>query len=167
MLTVLTNCFICEDKMTGCVRHPAISNHNLTYEEVNAMANHLVSIVPKKIKTICVLFLIIFQMFLISCAHDSWTKADTALLTAGLGLKTVDYLQTKEIVRNPNYWETNPGLGENPKQNYVDLWFLGGAIIQGGVAWLLPSDWRKVWLGAWIGISGTCVIHNHRIGVRP
>jgi len=108
-----------------------------------------------------------FALYFVSCAHDPWTKTDTALLTTGLGLKAVDYMQTKEIARNPAYWETNPWLGPDPEQNHVDLWFLGSALVQGGVAWLLPADWRKAWLGGWIGISGRNVIHNHRIGVRP
>jgi len=112
-------------------------------------------------------FIVISSVLLCSCAHDPWTKADTALLSAGLGLKAVDYLQTKEVARNANYWETNPVMGANPGQNEIDLYFLASALVQGGVAWFLPSDWRKAYLGCWIGISGRNVFHNHKIGVRP
>ena len=119
-------------------------------------------------RAILLLLCVASCLFAASCAHDSWTRTDTVLLAGGLALKGIDYAQTKEIARDPNYYEnTNGFLGPDPDQNDVDLWFAGSAALQAVVAWFLPEKWRKAWLGAWIGVSGRNVIHNHQIGVRP
>jgi len=113
--------------------------------------------------TIC-LFVFVFCS---NCyAADEWTKTDKALLGASLGLRTIDYLQTKEIARNPNYHETNPCLGRHPTQGQVDTYFLATAIGEIVIAHFLPSKWRRVWLGVWIGVSGACVTYNYTIGIR-
>jgi len=99
-------------------------------------------------------------------AENTWTKKDTAYQATFLILQTVDWLQTKEIARNPRYYEQNPILGKYPSQNAVDFYFLSTAIAHSAVAYLLPKEYRRVWQCVFIGISAHCVARNYHIGIR-
>ena len=102
--------------------------------------------------------------FLVSCS--TWSKTDRALLGTAITLRAVDYLQTKKLVKDPEHYEQNPILGENPKQNTIDLYFLTTAIGLTIIADKLSPKWRKHWLIGFSLISGTCVVHNFSIGIR-
>lgn len=113
--------------------------------------------------------LIIFLICLIptiTFAGDMWTKKDTTYQAVCLTLKAVDWLQTKEIARNPNYYETNPVLGKYPSQNEVDIYFLSTAIIHTGIAYYLPKEYRRIWQCIFIGIQAGHVSHNINTGVK-
>ena len=99
-------------------------------------------------------------------AQDKWVKKDTIYQATFLTLMAVDYLQTKEIARNSNYYERNLILGKNPSQNEVDLYFLSTAILHTGIAYYLPKKYRRYWQGVFIGIQIGCVGHNYNIGIR-
>lgn len=99
-------------------------------------------------------------------AQDKWVKKDTIYQATFLTLMTVDYLQTKEIARNPNYHERNIILGKNPSQNEIDFYFLSTAILHTGIAYCLPKKYRRYWQYVFIGTQIWCVGHNYNTGIR-
>lgn len=101
-----------------------------------------------------------------SYATDVWTKKDTTYQAICLTLKAVDWLQTKEIARNPNYYELNPILGKYPSQNEVDLYFASTAIAHTIIAYYLPKKYRRIWQCVFIGIQAGCVGHNINAGIN-
>ena len=107
------------------------------------------------------LVLIIFVVT--SC---SWNRTDKAIFVTGMSLKAVDYIQTREIARNPNYYELNPIIGKYPSKEKVTVYFALGGLMYYLVANWLPERWRTPWLSFWATASFTCVVHNHRIGIR-
>ena len=109
---------------------------------------------------------IIILLFSMPACADEWTKKDTAFQASLLVLKGIDWLQTKEIARNPHYYEVNPILGKYPSQNRVDLYFACSAIGHTVVAYYLPSNYRRIWQCIFIGIQVGCIGHNVNAGVR-
>lgn len=99
-------------------------------------------------------------------ATDEWTKKDTAYQSVFLTLQTVDWLQTKEIARNPNYYEMNLILGRNPSQNAVDVYFLSTSILHTGIAYYLPKKYRRYWQYIFIGVQVGYIGHNYNAGIR-
>jgi len=118
----------------------------------------------KKIISLMLMLILFFPI--ISFATDEWTKKDTAYQTAFLVLTAMDWQQTKEITRNPNYYEKNPILGHNPKQNKIDAYFLSCAFMHTTIAYYLPEKYRRVWQYLFIGIETGYVAHNYNAGVR-
>lgn len=112
------------------------------------------------------LILIILLMAFPVYATDEWTRKDTAYQGAFLTLMAADYLQTKEIARNPRYHESNPILGRNPSQNDVDIYFLATTLLHTSIAYYLPKEYRRIWQCFWIGIETGCVRHNINAGIR-
>ena len=94
-------------------------------------------------------FIIISIVFLISlnsCAFDKWTREDKILQGIQLGVQGIDWLQTKEIARNDDFYETNPQIGKYPTQWEVDRYFIISAGVGVLATHVLPQEWRKYWL---------------------
>jgi len=111
---------------------------------------------------------IILLMILCSvpaCA-DEWTQEDTAWQATTLLIMGADWLQTKEIARNPEYIETNSLLGKYPSQNEVDAYFLGCAVIHSAIAYYLPKKYRRYWQYVFIVVEVGCVGHNVNAGIQ-
>ena len=104
------------------------------------------------------------------CAHyqpDPWTKDQMLLQGTSLTLNIIDWGQTLDIVDKPGeYYETNPILGDHPSRAEVNRYFAASMLSKILITHLLPSDWRKYWLGLNIGVSGYYVHNNYRIGLR-
>lgn len=110
-----------------------------------------------------------------SLAHDEWTKIDTVRQLTFTVVECIDWLQTKEIARNPNYYETNPYLGKHPSQKKVDTYFASCLIGHALVSYLLPAKVeiygykmspRATWQYFWIGVEAGYTAHNYNIGIR-
>jgi len=108
-------------------------------------------------------------------AGDKWTKEDTVRQIAFTVVEGMDWLQTKEIARNPKYYETNWYLGKYPSQNKVDKYFAICTLGHALVSYLLPVKTevygfkvypRQAWQYFWIGLEAGCVSHNLNIGIR-
>ena len=115
-------------------------------------------------KTLIIVFLSI--LFITPVQADDWTSKDTAYQAAFLTLHAADYLQTKEIIRNPKFYERNLILGRDPSHNQVDAYFLGTALAHTAIACILPKRYRRVWQCIFIGLEAGCVAHNLNAGVR-
>ena len=106
-------------------------------------------------------------MLLISpVAHTNWSTSDTARQLVFTGLQVVDWAQTREIARNPHYYEVNPILGSSPSAVEVNAYFLATTVGHYAVARALPPHHRKVWQYVWIGAQAATVTHNYQIGIR-
>ena len=109
---------------------------------------------------------ILILLFSIPVYADEWTQEDTAWQATTLLIMGADWLQTKEIARNPKYTETNILLGSYPSQNEVDAYFLGCAIIHTTISYYLPKKYRRYWQYVFIGVEAGCVAHNINAGVK-
>lgn len=113
-----------------------------------------------------ILMLIIVCIPSITFAVDEWTTHDTLYQIATLTTFAVDWAQTKEITRNPDYWELNKILGEHPSQNAVDCYFVGVALFHTGVSYLLPRPYRRYFQLLTIGFQSHAIYRNYSIGIR-
>ena len=112
-------------------------------------------------------YLIILILFAgCTLTPDKWSAQDYAMQSLVVGTKAVDWLQTKEIARNDDYYERNPILGENPSQTEVNLFFLAGSILETGAVHFTKSEYRPYVQTIFIGVNSAFVIHNYSIGVR-
>jgi hypothetical protein len=101
------------------------------------------------------------------CANGAWSRADTYRQAAVIGVGAVDWLQTREIAKNPEkYYEMNPILGSHPSTKEVDAYFAACALAHTGVAMALPPKWREPWQYLWIGLEAATVAHNYNIGIK-
>ena len=98
---------------------------------------------------------------------DPWTKSQAIAQGAVTLLSVIDWGQSLDIADNPDqYREINPALGDHPDRGRVNLYFACSILIKAVVTWLLPSKWRKYWLGGNIAASGYLVEHNQSIGLE-
>lgn len=100
------------------------------------------------------------------CAFDKWDTADKTLATVAVLAAVVDWRQTRVIAANPDkYEEKNPVMGSHPSKAKVDLIFGLQVAANLAIAHVLPSNYRKMWLGAGIALSVYCIANNVGIGV--
>ncbi len=119
----------------------------------------------KKVLTIVLIALTTLTQ--ISCAHfDKWTREDKIFQGIQLGVQGIDWLQTREIVDDPYYWETNPYIGKDPTEWEVDRYMLVSAGLGVLVTHILPQEHRKYWLMFRMGTVSGAVVHNYQIGIR-
>jgi len=117
-------------------------------------------------RTLIITCLVLLLIASPAAAYDDWDRTDYALLAASTALQVIDWRQTLRIADNPGrYYEGNPLLPRHPDRGQVDRYFVGSFLIRAGVAYVLPSRWRKVWLGAMTAGSLGMVIHNDSIGL--
>jgi len=100
-----------------------------------------------------------------SLMAGDWSHGDTVREGVFLGTLLVDWAQTRQIQAHPDRWhEVNPLIGGQPGQ--VNRYFIAGALVHMGVAYLLPPKARKVFQYVTIGMEGGCIAQNYSIGVR-
>ena len=113
--------------------------------------------------------ILIILLFLPAIAlADPWTTGEKVAEGAYLTLHLVDWSQTRYIATHPSrYYESfNSVLGPHPSVGRVNMFFLGTAIAQPIIASLLPSDWRRAWLAAGIGMEFALTTRNAAIGIK-
>lgn len=100
-------------------------------------------------------------------AGDRWDRTDKLLLATATVTHTLDYSQTLHTARNPDHYkDLNPMLGPHPSEMAVRNYFIAGMVVKIVVAELLPSKWRKAWLGGWTLVNGACVANNYSQGLK-
>lgn len=112
---------------------------------------------------------LIFTLLLYGCAStpfENWTAADTARQAAWTAVHGVDWAQTREIAKNPEYYERNPFLGDHPSTAEVDAYMAGSLAVCTLVSGLLEPKYRRLFQYLSIGVSTTAVVNNYHIGVR-
>ena len=126
------------------------------------------------------LILIIIVLFIL-CIQSSagaykfaedWSKTDTAYQATFLAVTTVDWMQTRWMVKQDWKWdgeyhrEMNPVLGSHPSMKKVDTLIPLGMVAHTLVSMALPHDYRRIWQCVWIGIESLAVYHNYSVGVK-
>ena len=100
---------------------------------------------------------------------DDWSAADKALLGTALATTAIDWAQTRTIAKNPHIWHEAGNkffLGSHPSVGRVNTYFAAYAITTVGMAYVLASDYRKLYLGGITLYETYLVVNNHRIGIR-
>ena len=117
-------------------------------------------------KFLVIAFLIVLLLPSNAFALEPWDTTDKILLGTTMATAAIDYGQTMHIARNPrDHFEYNPILGEHPSPGAVRNAFLIGAVVKIIVAELLPSTYRKIWLGGLTVASGAVVVMNRQHGI--
>jgi hypothetical protein len=105
--------------------------------------------------------LLIIIFILQGCA---WSNTDKALFGALTLFKTVDILQTREGISNPNFHEINP-IMENMTPDQATVFMVGTL----GLVYLAADnfpDYRTWIIGGALAISAVCVFNNFSVGIR-
>lgn len=110
-------------------------------------------------------FLIVLMVS--GCANGGWTRADTYRQAAMITVSGADWLQTRQIAKNPDkFYEMNPILGKHPSTGEVDLYFAASLAAHTAIAMALPPKYREFWQYFWIGAEAATVAHNLDVGVK-
>lgn len=113
------------------------------------------------------MFKFIFLLLVSSSAFaDDWSRADSYREAAYLTLHTMDWAQTRNIARNPAYYEQNSILGKHPSVSQVNQYFAATAALQFAVAYYLPPEYRKAFQYITLGIEFGAVTHNISLGIK-
>ena len=109
-----------------------------------------------------VLFLVSFNCF----AFDEWSDADVKREAVYLAVDTVDWLQTRNIARNPDkFYETNSYLGQHPSVGKVNGYFATMMLVHVGIVTVLPSKYRAVFQFTSIVYEASYVAGNYKLGI--
>lgn len=108
---------------------------------------------------------LLFLLLISSAQADEWTRSDTYREATYLTLHTMDWAQTRNIARNPIYYEQNAILGKHPSVGRVDGYFALTGLAHLAVSYYLPAEYRKAFQYVTIGVEGGAVAHNFSIGV--
>jgi len=111
--------------------------------------------------------LIIILLFIpITSLAEEWTKADSQRETVYLVLHAADWLQTRNIARDPVRWhEYNPIIGKHPTIGRVNNYFALSTIAHISIVDALPKEYRKAFQYFTIGFKGKLVYHNFHVGI--
>jgi len=82
-----------------------------------------------------------------------------------LALHVADYLQTRQIVTDRRYYESNPILGENPTLKSVNQYFAYSAVFTYIAGETLKPEYRKYFYSALTMTLAQNVANNSRIGI--
>ncbi|MGD9159002.1 MAG: hypothetical protein PVG39_11390 [Desulfobacteraceae bacterium] len=119
------------------------------------------------------LFIILFCFLMTGCAtrpFKNWTKEDTQRQIVYTVEHAVDWMQTKQIAKNPGkYKEIGlPGVfyGEHPSTSEVDFFFASTLLIQTAIPAMLKPKYRKWYQMIWIGLETGTVFRNFSLGLH-
>lgn len=97
---------------------------------------------------------------------DEWTTKDTLLESTYVVFHTIDWRQTQDISKHLNMREKNPILGKHPTNAKINTYFASTLALQYGIAKLLPSDLRTIWLLSGITLEYSVTKSNKQIGLQ-
>lgn len=100
-------------------------------------------------------------------ADDTATQQDRYGHAAYTALLIADWLQTREIARNPKqFYEGNPVMGAHPSVSDVDRYFLASAAVYFLAQRLLPRRYAACHQRLSLQLEFSCVASNYAIGIR-
>ena len=100
---------------------------------------------------------------------DDWDTVDKTLLGVLITSKVVNCLQTQYIFDTPEYIELNSVINDGVNrygEGFIPAYFAVTTLVAGLIADWLPSDYRKIWLGLWVGTSIMTIEQNYSIGIK-
>ena len=111
-------------------------------------------------------FIFLFLLSFNACAFDEWSEADKTREAVYLAVDTVDWLQTRNVARNPQMWhETNPILGQHPSVGSGNMYFVSMMLVHVGIVTALPSQYRSTFQYTSIAYEVSYVAGNYRLGI--
>ena len=115
---------------------------------------------------------VLLLTMVVDAEADDWSKDDTTRQMIYTALLTVDALTTIDIGNNEEIQEaavaTRQILGDNPEPLETAVYFTALGVANYYVAKSLPAGkWRTSWQAGSAIISGTYVINNWTLGLRP
>lgn len=100
-------------------------------------------------------------------AFDDWDTTDKRLFIASEALLLADWLQTRQIVKNPDkYHETNRILGEHPSMGAVNLYFASWMVGNYLLADYAGEKYRTAYLTGVVGVQFIVVRNNALLGLK-
>ena len=93
-------------------------------------------------------------------SFDQWDTYDV-MLYVGAEVALLADVYTTERGLDKGGHERNQVLGKYPSDTRLVMWFIGGSVGRLAVAHVLPSTWRKVYLGSCMGISAGFARRNY------
>jgi hypothetical protein len=100
-------------------------------------------------------------------ASEEITDMNIALYSTYSILHFIDYGQTLNIAKNPDkYYEMNPLLGKYPTVDKVNLYFISTYIINSAIIYILPNEYKNIWMTGIIGVEVLCVGKNINSGIK-
>lgn len=105
-------------------------------------------------------------LMLPSVCLASWSTADTQRQIAYGLLHTMDWMQTHEVSRNPDYRELNPILGPNPSEGRINTYFAATLVGHTVISYYLPDNYRRWWQFITIGFEAGVVGRNASMGIK-
>ena len=99
-------------------------------------------------------------------SHNNLFPAKDYFLETALLFHGVDWLQTREIVKDSRYTESNPVLGKNPSLKQVNVYMASTALILTGIHEILPVSLKQKFRFAWMFNNAVYVTSNLSLGVR-
>jgi len=114
------------------------------------------------------LLALLFVLFPSLCeARDPWEFSDYAFAGAALATLAVDWGQTRNIAKNPHrFYEKNQVLGAKPSVGKVDAYFVGAMVGTVAVAYVLPRDYRRLFLASTLSMELSVIDQNRSIGIK-
>ena len=97
------------------------------------------------------------------CALTKWSKTDKIIFGVNAGFKTIDIMQTREILSNDKYYERNPLL-KNMTPDEATLTMIGTFGLVYLAADEIPKYRTHILLFSTI-VSGVLIFNNFSIGV--
>jgi hypothetical protein len=111
-----------------------------------------------------------------------WTATDTTLLGSALALTAIDWGQTRYMAKTMytekwnfdgtpavsarSHYETNPLLGREPRLKTIDRYFPAAMLGTAVLSVVMPTTYRRTFLGGVILLESAVVLRNHQIGLR-
>jgi len=93
-------------------------------------------------------------------AETNWYRvaANTTLVA--------DWLQTHEIAKNDNFYETNHILGKHPLSGAVNRYFISSILLTNIIGELLSDKYSDYFYISVAVVETKVVLDNYRVGVR-
>src|SRR5437899_9875579 len=101
------------------------------------------------------------------CVAGDWDKTDYTLLGVASVATYIDWRQTQYIAQHHDqFHETNKVLGEHPTVTQVNVYFARTSALTGALAYFIPSEYRKMYLGGIAIVEVSATAHNRSLGVK-
>ena len=117
-------------------------------------------------KTILIILLLLMPFQ--AQAFDEWTKKDTAYQITYSIFHVLDWRQTQNIAKSEEHciYESNPIIGQCASSSDVNAYFIATLALHTSIAYMLPSQYRRLWQITWIGLEAGTVALNYSAGIR-
>ncbi len=99
-------------------------------------------------------------------AAPPFSRADWAWQAAATASLAVDWAQSRDSARHPALFETNLIMGRHPSASTVNAYFIASAVLDAGIARLLPPPWRRAWQVGTVGVEIVAIRRNALLGVH-